>query len=39
MNINTNLSKFKKKHKNKKNQIIFFKASCKDNKVLDMAAS
>ena len=25
MNINTSLPKFKKKHKNKKNQIIFHK--------------
>ncbi len=35
MNINTNLSKFKKKHKSKKNQILFLKADCKNNKILD----
>ena len=34
MNINTNLFNFKKKHKNKKNQIIFHKANCKNNKSL-----
>ena len=39
MNINTNLSSFKKKHKNKKNQIIFFKVNCKDNKILDSLIS
>jgi len=35
MNINTNLSNFKKKHKQKKNQIIFHKANCRNNKVLE----
>ena len=35
MNINTNLSSFKKKHKNKKNQIIFHKANCKNNKTIE----
>ena len=35
MNINTNLSNFKKKHKNKKNQIIFHKANCKSNKTIE----
>ena len=35
MNINTNQHNFKKKHKNKKNQIIFHKASCKSNKIID----
>jgi len=35
MNINTNLSSFKKKHKNKKNQIIFHKANCKSNKTIE----
>jgi len=35
MNINTNLTKFRRKHKNKKNQIIFFKTKCKDNKIID----
>ena len=35
MNINTTLEKFKKKHKNKKNQIIFTKVSCKNNKIIE----
>jgi len=35
MNINTNLSNFKKKHKGKKNQIIFHKANCKNNKTIE----
>ena len=35
MNINTNLSKFIKKHKNKNNQVIFHKADCKKNKVIE----
>ena len=35
MNINTNLSIFKKKHKKKKNQIIFHKESCKNNKIIE----
>ena len=35
MNINTNLLNFKKKHKNKKNQIIFHKAKCKNNKIIE----
>ena len=35
MIINTNLSNFKKKHKNKKNQIIFHKAYCKSNKIIE----
>ena len=35
MNINTNLSSFVKKHKNKKNQIIFHKANCKNKKIID----
>ena len=35
MKINTNLSNFKKKHKNKKNQIIFHKSSCKSNKTIE----
>ena len=35
MNINTNLSNFIKKHKNKKNQILFHKADCKNNKVIE----
>jgi len=35
MIINTNLSNFKKKHKNKKNQIIFHKAHCKSHKIIE----
>ena len=35
MKINTSLINFKKKHKNKKNQIIFHKADCKNNKVIE----
>ena len=35
MNINTNLLKFKKKHKNKKNQILFLKTDCPNNKTIE----
>ena len=35
MNINTSLSNFKKKHKNKQNQIIFHKAHCGSNKTIE----
>jgi len=35
MNININLSNFKKKHQRKKNQIIFHKAECKNNKAIE----
>ena len=35
MNINTNLSNFIKKHRNKKNQVIFHKTSCKNNKIIE----
>ncbi len=35
MNINTSLSNFKKKHQNKKNQVIFCKADCKNNKIIE----
>ena len=35
MKINTSLINFKKKHRNKKNQIIFHKADCKSNKVIE----
>ena len=35
MNINTSLFNFEKKHKNKKNQIIFHKTDCKNNKVIE----
>ncbi len=35
MHINTSLSNFIQKHKNKKNQIIFHKVNCPSNKVID----
>ena len=35
MNLNTTLSKFKKKHKNKENQVIFDKIYCKNNKIVE----
>ena len=35
MNINTNLINFKKKHKNKKNQVIFHKSNCQNNKIVE----
>ena len=35
MNINTNFTSFKKKHKKKKNQIIFHSTICKDNKTIE----
>ena len=35
MNINTNLSNFIKKHKNKKNQVIFHKFDCKENNIVE----
>ena len=35
MNINTSLLDFKKKHQNKKNQIIFCKTKCKNNKIIE----
>jgi len=35
MKINTSLIRFKQKHKRKKNQIIFHKADCKNNKVIE----
>ena len=35
MNVNINLSNFIKKHKRKKNQIIFSKASCKNNRTIE----
>ena len=35
MKINTSFISFKKKHKNKKNQIIFHKANCKSNKIIE----
>ena len=35
MKINTNLLNFKKKHKNKKNQVIFHETKCKNINVID----
>ena len=35
MNINTSLHNFKKKHQNGKNQIIFYKTSCKNNNIIE----
>ena len=35
MNINTSLHDFKKRHQNKKNQIIFCKTKCKNNKIIE----
>ena len=35
MIINTNFSLFKKKHKNKKNQIIFHESYCKNSKIIE----
>ena len=35
MHINTRFISFKKKNKNKKNQIIFHKAVCKNNKIIE----
>ena len=35
MNINTSFINFKKKHKNKKNQILFHETLCKNNKIIE----
>ena len=35
MNFNTNFASFKKKHKNRKNQVIFHKANCKNYKIIE----
>ena len=35
MKINTNLSTFIKRHKNKKNQVIFHSTNCKNNKTIE----
>ena len=35
MNINTSLFSFKRKHRDKKNQIIFHKADCQNNKIIE----
>ena len=34
MKINTSYLNFKKKHQNKKNQILFCKTNCKSNKII-----
>jgi anthranilate synthase component 1 len=35
MILNTSLTNFKKKHKNKKNQILFSKENCKNNNIIE----
>ena len=35
MKINTSFSNFKKKHQNKKNQVILYKTACKNNKIIE----
>ena len=35
MKINTSLANFIKKYKNKKNQILFHKAKCNNNKIIE----
>ena len=35
MKLNTSYSQFKKKHKNKQNQVIFHKTHCKNNKIIE----
>ena len=35
MNLNTNFSNFRKKHKNKRNQVIFHKTKCANNKAIE----
>ncbi len=35
MNIKPNFNNFKRKYKNKKNQIIFHETSCKSNKIIE----
>ena len=35
MHVNSSLISFKKKHKNKKNQIIFHESICKNNKIIE----
>ena len=35
MNINISFTDFKKKHKSKKNQILFYKTACKNNNVIE----
>jgi len=35
MNINTNFIRFKKKHKNRENQVIFHKTNCPNNNIIE----
>jgi len=35
MNTNTNFASFKKKHKNRENQIIFHKTNCQNNNIIE----
>ncbi len=35
MKLNTSFSSFKKKHKNKKNQVLFLKKDCRNNKTVE----
>ena len=35
MKINTSLYNFKKKHKSKKNQVLFHKTDCLNNKIIE----
>ena len=35
MNLNTNFKNFKKKHQNKKNQILFIKEDCKNTNIIE----
>ena len=35
MILNISLTNFKKKHKNKKNQILFIKENCKNNNIIE----
>ena len=35
MKINTSLANFIKKYKNKKNQILFHKTKCNNNKIIE----
>ena len=35
MKINTNVNSFKKRHRNKRNQIIFHSSVCKNNKIIE----
>ena len=34
MKLNIDFNTFKKNHKSKKNQVIFYKANCSDNKII-----